>query len=316
LIYPFNLPLSGLNEVPPNASPATGSIVGTFDDATNMISFTLTFDGLLSPTTNAHFHAPAGLTTNAPVIIGFIPNGFPLSVQSGVFASSYILTAQQKAWLLSDSVYVNVHTQQLPGGELRVQMVMDAPLPVELASFTSAINANSVTLNWTTSTETNNSGFEIERSTANAGNEWAKVGFVSGNGTVSSPVNYTYTDKGLNIGIYNYRLKQIDFNGNYEYFNLSNEVNVGVPSQYNLSQNYPNPFNPTTRIDYQLPFDGNVSLKLFDVSGKEVMQLVNGQRSAGYYSLDINASSLSSGIYFYTISSNDFVSTKKLMLLK
>lgn len=113
-------------------------------------------------------------------------------------------------------------------------------LPVELASFASVIANNNVTLNWTTATETNNSGFDIKRTIVNG--QWSKLGFVSGNGTTTSSKNYSFVDRGLNSGKYNYRLKQIDFNGNFEYFNLSNDVVIGVRNRFELSQNYPNPF--------------------------------------------------------------------------
>jgi hypothetical protein len=186
-------------------------------------------------------------------------------------------------------------------------------LPVELASFTSTISNRDVTLNWSTASELNNSGFEIERS---SNNEWTKVGNVNGNGTSSTVNNYSYTDRSLATGSYSYRLKQVDFNGNFEYFNLNNEVNIGTPSTYALSQNYPNPFNPSTTINFDLPTDGNVSLKLYDMSGKEVATLVNEVRSAGYYSVNFNASQLTSGVYFYTISADNFTATKKMLLVK
>lgn len=187
-------------------------------------------------------------------------------------------------------------------------------LPVELASFTASTNGNNVDLNWSTTTETNNSGFDIERSSVNG--SWTKIGNVTGNGTTASAQNYTYRDRNVTSGNYNYRLKQIDFNGNFAYYNLSNEVNVGIPTQYALSQNYPNPFNPSTSINYEIPFDGKVSLKIFDMTGKEVMTLVNEVKTAGYYTYNFNASNLSSGVYFYSISANNFTATKKMMLLK
>ncbi|MBK6506329.1 MAG: choice-of-anchor J domain-containing protein [Ignavibacteria bacterium] len=189
----------------------------------------------------------------------------------------------------------------------------DGVLPVELSSFVSVISGNDVTLNWSTSSELNNSGFEIERST---NNQWMKVGFVAGNGTTSSANSYTFTDRNVNSGNYNYRLKQVDFNGNFEYFNLNSEVIIGVPSKFELSQNYPNPFNPSTRINYQLPNDGNVKISVFDNSGKEVMTLANGFKTAGYYSVDMNASALSSGVYFYHLTAGDFSAVKKMLLVK
>ncbi|MBS1551564.1 MAG: T9SS type A sorting domain-containing protein [Bacteroidetes bacterium] len=204
----------------------------------------------------------------------------------------------------SNSDFIGIDALEIDG---------DGVLPVELSSFAAVINNNSVTLNWSTLTETNNSGFDIERS---SNGTWSKVGTVTGNGTTISTSNYSFTDRNVASGNYNYRLKQIDFNGNFEYFNLSNEVIVGIPSGFDLLQNYPNPFNPTTSINFELPVDGNVSLKIYDMSGKEVMILVNEVRSAGYYSVNFNAANLPSGIYFYTLSAENFTATKKMMLLK
>ncbi|MGB3018069.1 MAG: T9SS type A sorting domain-containing protein, partial [Ignavibacteria bacterium] len=191
-------------------------------------------------------------------------------------------------------------------------------LPVELSSFVSVINENNVTLNWSTSTETNNAGFDIERSSFKG--TWTKIGSVSGNGTSTTPHSYSFSDRAVASGKYNYRLKQVDFNGNFEYHNLGNEVIIGVPAKFDLSQNYPNPFNPSTKINYDLPTDGSVSIKLFDLSGKEVASLVNEVKTAGYHTVDFNASNLSSGVYFYNISvdanGNNFSATKRMMLVK
>ncbi len=187
-------------------------------------------------------------------------------------------------------------------------------LPVELSSFTASVNNRDVTLNWTTASELNNAGFELERKITNG--NWSGIGFIPGNGTTNSVSDYSFSDKGLATGKYNYRLKQMDFNGNFEYFNLSSEVNIGVPDRFDLSHNYPNPFNPSTRINFALPNDGKVSLKIYDMTGKEVMTLVNEVKSAGYYSVSFNASSLSSGVYFYTISADNFTATKEMMLIK
>jgi hypothetical protein len=170
-------------------------------------------------------------------------------------------------------------------------------MPVELTSFTSSVNGKDVKLNWTTATENNNSGFEIYRAGKDE-NNWVKIGFVKGNGTKNSPSNYTYEDKKLNTGKYTYKLKQIDFNGNYTYYTLNGTVEIGVPSKFQLSPNYPNPFNPVTKIDYELPLDSKVSIKVFDITGKEISTLVNGTQKAGSYTLTFNGSNLSSGIYF------------------
>lgn len=195
----------------------------------------------------------------------------------------------------------------------------DNPLPVKLASFTSSLNGRDVRLTWKTESEINNSGFDVERSLS-GNTQWVKAGYVAGKGNSSLTITYTFEDKKLNSGKYNYRLKQIDNNGNIEYHKLSNAVEVGLPTKFDLSQNYPNPFNPVTKIDFSLPFDSKVSIKLYDITGREVVTLVNDVRTAGYYTEQFNVSNLSSGAYFYRIiaksSAGDYSMTKKMMLVR
>jgi hypothetical protein len=192
-------------------------------------------------------------------------------------------------------------------------------LPVELSSFNSSSDKNNVTLSWTTESEVNNSGYDVERKSL-SDTTWKKISFVQSAGNSHSAKTYKYEDRNLATGIYKYRLKQIDFNGNYKYYNLQNEINVGVPFKFNLSQNYPNPFNPATKINYDLPFDSKVSIKLFDITGREVALIVNSPQTAGYYTVEFNGSNLASGTYFYNIiaegGNTKFVTTKKMMLLK
>ena len=195
----------------------------------------------------------------------------------------------------------------------------DAPLPVELTSFTSNINGRNVKLNWVTALEQNNTGFDVERKTSSG--IWNKVGFVKGKGTINTPSNYSFEDRNLNTGKYNYRLKQIDANGNFEYHNLNSVIEVGLPAKFDLSQNYPNPFNPTTKIGFQLPVDGKVSIRIYDMTGREVKTILNNElRSAGYYTIDFNSSGLASGAYFYRFIGESggvqTLITKKMVLLK
>jgi len=196
---------------------------------------------------------------------------------------------------------------------------IDVPLPVELSSFVYLVIDRNVKLNWTTSSETNNSGFEIERRDARGEVQevWNKIGFVAGNGTTIMTSNYSFTDRGLNSGSYNYRLKQIDYNGNFSYYDLQNEVVIGVPEKFSLWQNYPNPFNPNTVISYQLPVSNFTSLKVYDALGKEVATLVNQIQNAGYYAIDFAGSNFSSGAYFYRlIVDGNIIDTKRMVLLK
>ncbi|CAN5525424.1 hypothetical protein BH10BAC5_BH10BAC5_27900 [soil metagenome] len=194
-------------------------------------------------------------------------------------------------------------------------------LPVELSSFTSSVNGRSVLLSWSTSSEINNSGFDIERAdVSTTNNNWNKIGFVHGNGTSFITHNYSYNDRGLTSGKYNYRLKQKDYNGNLKYYELSSEVFIGISQIFRLTQNYPNPFNPVTKIKYDIPFNGRVLLKVFDILGREVRTLVNENQLAGYYTIHFNGSDLSSGTYFYRLNAqgeNQFFSkTLKMVLSK
>lgn len=185
--------------------------------------------------------------------------------------------------------------------------------PVELSGFTSVVLENTVTLNWTTVNEINNSGFDIERKIMNG--SWVRIGFVKGNGTTSELKNYSFTDK-VNSGKYFYRLKQEDYNGNFEYFELANEVKVGVPKDFELSQNFPNPFNPSTRIHYSIPHDAFVIMKVFDINGREISTLINGIQNAGYHMINFDATHFSAGIYFYSLNTKGFSIAKRMALVK
>ena len=201
----------------------------------------------------------------------------------------------------------------------KVYITPDFPLPVELSSFTSSVNKRDVKLNWTTASEENNSGFDIEKSNFN-NSSWLKIGYVRGIGNSNIQKNYSFEDKNLNSGKYKYRLKQIDFNGNYRYFELSNDVNIETPESFSLNQNYPNPFNPNTIINYQLNAYGKVTLKIFNTTGKEVATLVNEYKEAGYYSINFSAAegtaNLSNGVYYYRLESGIYSETKKMVLIK
>jgi hypothetical protein len=194
----------------------------------------------------------------------------------------------------------------------RRTVTLDVIVPVELASFSALADKNDVVLSWYTATETNNQGFEIQRKTDG---EYQKIGFVQGKGTTTEIQNYVYRDEELLSGSYTYRLKQMDFDGSFAY---SDEVQVEIsqPDVFYLGQNYPNPFNPTTNIQYSIPQDGMVSLKVYDLLGKEVATLVNEPQQAGTFDVSFDGSNLASGVYYYMLTSGDLKATKKLMLTK
>ena len=194
-------------------------------------------------------------------------------------------------------------------------------LPVELTSFTSSILNNAVFLQWRTATEVNNYGFEVEKCVASdrhlAGDghfAWTKIGFVEGNGTTNALKSYTFIDASAR-GTIAYRLKQIDRDGRFEY-SQSIEVTAPTPEHFSLGQNYPNPFNAETHISFTLIAAEQTILKVFNTIGQEVSTLVQGYIPAGKYSIPFNASSLSGGIYFYSLRSGKYIETKKLLLVK
>jgi hypothetical protein len=200
--------------------------------------------------------------------------------------------------------------------------ICSGALPVELLSFTFYTNKNNVTLNWSTASEINNSGFDVERSLIIKNNigEWEKIGFVNGNGTSNEPRLYSFEDKKIAAGWYRFRLKQIDYNGNYEYFALENDVVIASPKIFSMSQNYPNPSNPKSKIDYEIPVDGKVTVRLYDILGNEAALMVNETKLAGYYSTEFDGTNLASGVYFYRLtvegSRQKFSKTIKMVLVK
>jgi photosystem II stability/assembly factor-like uncharacterized protein len=194
-------------------------------------------------------------------------------------------------------------------------------IPVELTAFSAYASEGDVKIVWTTATETNNKGFEIER---NTGEKWMNTGFVAGKGTTTEQQNYMFTDKVENgfAGKILYRLKQIDYNGTYSYSAVI-EIEANFrPAEYSLSQNYPNPFNPATSIKYALPFKSNVKLIIYNLAGEKMTELLSGIQEAGYYEVRWNAKNVSSGIYFYSIQawdvdgSNQYSQTRKMILIK
>ncbi len=186
-------------------------------------------------------------------------------------------------------------------------------VPVELIYFSAEYSDGKVNFNWTTATETNCYGFEIQRRSENVSYE--SIGFVPGNGTSTNRNTYQFQDSNLNGGKNFYRLKDISINGE---FNYSFEIQVDIPeiSTYHLMQNYPNPFNPSTTIEYYVPKLSKVKLVIYNMIGQELQTLVDDEKLPGFYKVEYNAANLPSGIYFYKLHSVNFVETKKMTLIK
>jgi predicted GH43/DUF377 family glycosyl hydrolase len=239
--------------------------------------------------------------------------GYATSTDGGITWEKYptpVLT-EPFAVLAPSVIFGNdqIYRMWYTSSDRRIYYAYTLPVPVELESFSAITIGNNINLTWVTATELNNHGFELFRN----GN---KIAFVEGNGTTTEKQEYFYADKNLMEGIYNYRLEQIDFDGSRNI--ISNEINVylTLPEKFALEQNYPNPFNPTTVISYQLPVSSDVTLKVYDLLGREVATLVDEFIPAGKYEVEFDGSNLSGGTYFYRLRAGEVTASKKLILLK
>lgn len=235
------------------------------------------------------------------------------------------------------------HIWMATGGGVGVYNEFGIPVPVELLFFSAVVNDYCVNLSWVTATETNNYGFAIERKVYdkydlyNQPVGYSQIGFIEGNGTTAGRHQYSFTDNVNSVGQYSYRLKQINFDGTFEYHLLNDFVEVGLPSRFELKQNYPNPFNPVTTIRFSLPSNMKsestnvqweqgknnqlipgalVKLVVYDILGREVTTLVNEPAEVGTYEVKWDASAFSSGVYFYRLTFGSFIEIKKMMLLR
>jgi Secretion system C-terminal sorting domain len=208
---------------------------------------------------------------------------------------------------------VNINDTSKTNPTNNINSLANSFLPVELVSFSAEINTYTVNLEWTTKTELNNYGFEVEKSINKS--SFQKIGFIKGSGTTTLQHNYSFADKNISGGTkFSYRLKQIDFAGQFEY---SKEVEVEIiPKQYTLYQNYPNPFNPSTTIKFDLPQAEEVNLTVYNILGERIITLVDGLLDAGYHLVVFNGENLASGTYFYRFHTPNFVQIKKMLLLK
>lgn len=234
-------------------------------------------------------------------------NGNVVAVINSTNSNPFILTAPSAGNYLINAGY---NSPQRRWDSAAVTLVV----PVELASFNVTVNENDVTLVWQTATELNNSGFGIERADVNG--KWEPIGFVAGNGTTTEIHTYTFNDNNLPAGKYNYRIKQIDYDGTFEYFELEQVVEIGSPNDFALRQNYPNPFNPSTTIEFVVAEKSYVTLEVFNSIGEKVSNLINEEKKAGSYRVDFDAAGFTSGIYYYKLQADNFVQTRKMILVR
>ena len=220
-------------------------------------------------------------------------------------------------WGGSASSATNTNSTYFGTSSTGLITVIVGGLPVELTTFSGSVNGNTVTLEWSTETEINNYGFDVER---NSSSGWSKIGFVAGSGNSNSPKNYSYIDQPNAGSSFSYRLKQIDIGGVYKYYDAIN-VSLSGSDKAQLMQNSPNPFNPSTSIKFYVPETMDVTIKIYDLLGKEVTTLINNQATAGYHVVywngrDSNGRTASSGVYICKLMAGNFAETKKMNLLK
>jgi hypothetical protein len=259
-------------------------------------------------TATASFTINVATKVFAPADTGWVQYTYPIGTLVPANSNIYIAFREYVANNINDGDALCFDLVEVTGDVV----------PVEFSSFTSSVSGNTVNLSWATASETNNRGFEVQKSKNNG--EFVSVGFVSGKGTTIQAQSYSYVEKDVADGNYIYRLKQVDFDGKASYSSGIN-VDVTAPSVYSLGQNYPNPFNPATSINFSLAVDSKVSLKVFNILGQEVAILANGLISAGTHKVSFNGSNLFSGVYFARmeakgVDGSSFTSFKKMILNK
>lgn len=306
--------VSGFNQ----AQGFAGSSFVAFADANNGVAVCLdgttakTTDGgstwAVTPVTGAAFRFVVNVP-NRNVYLAVGSSGTSWYSEDGVSWNSLTTGTTQTLYGV-DATFNNAWACGNGGTILKFSA---PPLPVELTSFTASLEKEGVQLVWTTASELNNHGFEIQRSTNKS--DFTTIGFVKGHGSTTQVQNYSYIDRNTFEGKYFYRLKQIDFNGQYNFSDVV-EVDVRSIDNFALEQNYPNPFNPSTLIGYVLKEKSSVRLSVLNIIGEELAVLVNEEQEKGYHSVNFNASNLPSGIYLYKLQAGNFTAMKKMILMK
>jgi hypothetical protein len=278
------------------------------------------------------------------------PSGYLLSTsctaQTGLFDAAppppnpYVLglgskngtTNQMTNYVCADNPYYWVFHLE-PGDQLvinnNIPLTPQQPTNVELSSFSADVEENRVIISWTTETELNNAGFNIFRSKQEeSGFEKINESMIQAQGDATSGATYTFVDKPDEAGNFYYKLQDVSLDGATKFHGT---IFLGltsvaykkylIPKEYSLSQNFPNPFNPVTTIEFGLPNPSKVEITIYDIRGRLVRHLISEQRRAGYHwikwdSRDDYGIKVSSGIYFYHITTTKFKQTKKMMMLK
>lgn len=311
-----------------SGNPGSGTVVFG-DTATNKLTATYF--------SNCYRYSSTAVGTTRPIMANRVSGGFLLpagtywldwatagSVASGPWAPPITISGQTTTGNGKQRDPNLVWNPANDNGSLTPQGLpfkmygTKSVVPVELTSFVASTSNGQVQLNWTTATELNNKGFEVQRSSSD--NEFLTVGFVNGNGTTAQTNSYSFTDKNIVPGVYSYRLKQVDFDGGYEYSYIV-KVEIVAPCVFSLEQNYPNPFNPSTKINFSVAVDSKVDVTVFNVLGQQVSALFAGNVAPGLQTINFDASNLNSGMYLYRmeakgIDGTNFSSVQKMILIK
>lgn len=268
-------------------------------------------DGSVNYTSNG-IYAYGAAAVPAPGISGPTETAWS-SYQNGNYFVDVLFTSNSNTihftQVIDDSGCPNTGSPDLQ--TIVVNSVSCATLPVTLLNLSASPDGNKIRVSWTTTTELNNRGFDVERSVD--GTTWTSVGFVAGVGNTTIPTTYHFTDHNLESRRYFYRLKQVDFDDRYKYSTVVSAV-VGGRAEYSLGQNYPNPFTNQTTIQFVLPQREDVLLSVHDAGGKLVKMLVRGVKDAGTHAVNFNQGSLARGIYYYKIVAGDFIQMKKMVI--
>ncbi len=256
---------------------------------------------LTKPASGSGKQVPAGM----PIYDGSSPNWKREEINLSSYANQTIklkFELRTDGSLVKDGWYID-----------DIGIYVYSSLPVELTSFTAQKNGSIVSLKWTTASELNNKGFEVQRSVD--GSAWVNAGFVTGAGTKETSTEYSFSERFSSAGTISYRLKQTDFDGTYKYLGPV-EINSDLELSYSLQQNFPNPFNPATVINYSTALEGMVTITVYDILGKKVATLVNEAQKAGNHQISFKPVDLTSGIYFYEMVTPGFTKKLKMLYLK
>jgi len=275
-------------------------------------SYVGTAGGLVLAVTNGSLTALADVASggNGVYTYGATP-AFPTSSAAFNYWVDVIFSANTHTFNLTNVKDANECGNSGALQTLTVTSGDCSTLPVTLSSISASPKENAVLLSWTTSSEFNNLGFEIQRSST--GSSWSVIAFVNGAGNSTSTLHYSYVDGNLVPGRYYYRLKQIDIDRRFAYSAIVSATLDGKET-FTLEQNFPNPFSNETMVRFTLARRTKVNLSLFDMNGKLVKVLVSETKESGTHALNVHAGTLTSGLYYYKIQAGEFTAVKKMII--